>query len=75
MKLFQSDIFCPGKRILYSQMWTNMKVLFVLFFLTKMFVLHLCNCSIAENANIVGNAYCQKRKYLECFQFLKIVKM
>ena len=42
---------------------------FYLNILTETFVLNLCSFNIAENANIVGTAFWQKRQYLQSFQF------
>ena len=52
--------FLTGTKGVYS---------FYLNFLTETFVLNLCNFNIAENTNIVGTAFLQKRKYLQSFQF------
>ena len=53
-------VFLTGTKGVYS---------FYLKFLTETFVLNLCNFNIAENTNIVGTAFLQKRKYLQSFQF------
>ena len=52
-------VFLTGTKAVYS---------FYLNFLTETFVLNLCNFNTAENTNIVGTAFLQKRKYLQSFQ-------
>ena len=49
LKVFQSEIFCTGKHIVYFQM-SN-------FFLIETFVLNLCSFNTAENFNIVGTVF------------------
>ena len=60
-EVFQSEIFCTGKHIVYFQMWR--------FFLIETFLLTLCNFNVAENVHIVGTAFWKKCKYLQSFQF------
>ena len=72
-----NERYSVGKHIFYSKcgvFLTETKEVYGLNILTETFVLSLWNFSIAKNANIVGTAFWQKRKYLQSSQFYRFLK-